>query len=75
MAESLGESNRVVPSLLDRLRCPSASDLARKRKIKTNPPSGNKGAVASEPHVSPSTRVRDESLKVLSGKLFCNAYS
>ena len=44
-----------IPSLLDKLKCPSTSDLARKRKIKTNPPSGKKiceGAVASEPHVS-----------------------
>ena len=29
-------------SLLDKLKCPSTSDLARKRKIKTNPPSGKK---------------------------------
>ena len=31
-----------IPSLLDKLKCPSTSDLARKRKrkIKTNPPSG-----------------------------------
>ena len=31
-----------IPSLLDKLMCPSTSDLARtrKRKIKTNPPSG-----------------------------------
>ena len=36
-----------------------------------------KGAVASEPHVSPLTRVREyysnEFLGVVSGKLFCNA--
>ena len=31
-----------IPSLLDKLKCPSTSDLARKRKIKTNPPSGKK---------------------------------
>ena len=31
-----------IPSLLDKLKCPSKSDLARKRKIKTNPPSGKK---------------------------------
>ena len=30
------------PSLLDKLKCPSTSDLARKRKIKTNPPRGKK---------------------------------
>ena len=64
-----------IPSLLDKLKCP---DLARKRKIKTNP-SGKKrckGAVASEPHVSPLTRVREypnEFLGVVSGKLFCKA--
>ena len=31
-----------IPSLLDKLKCPSTSDLARKRKIKANPPSGKK---------------------------------
>ena len=67
------------PSLLDKLKCPSTSDLARKRKIKTNPPSGKKickGEVASEPHVSPLTRVREypnEFLGVVSGKLFYSA--
>ena len=52
----------TIPSLLDKLKCPSTSDLARKRKIKTNPPSGKKrckGVVASEPHCSPLTRVRE----------------
>ena len=64
MAEGLRESNESevcddvndvpnpIPSLLDKLKCPSTPDLARKRKIKTKPP---KGAVASEPHVSPLT--------------------
>ena len=66
-----------IPSLLDKLKCPSTSNLARKRKITTKPPSGKKiykGAVASEPHVSPLTRVREypnEVLGVVSGKLFC----
>ena len=31
-----------VPSLLDRLKCPTSSNLSRKRKIRTNPPKGKK---------------------------------
>ena len=31
-----------VPSLLDRLKCPKSSDLARKRKVLINPPKGKK---------------------------------
>ncbi len=42
-----------IPSLLDKLKSPALSDLARKRKMKCNrPPKGLKrckGAVASEP--------------------------
>jgi hypothetical protein len=41
-----------TPNPLDRLKSPKLSDLARKRKIQTNPPKGKRkgtGAVASEP--------------------------
>ena len=69
-----------IPSLLDKLRSPTVADLARKRKIKTNPPIGHKrckGAVVSEPHsISPSTRIAEcpnEFFRSISGKLFCNA--
>ena len=44
-----------VATLLDRLKSPRESDLARKRKIKTNPFKGvkrGKGATSSEPKVS-----------------------
>ena len=37
-----------IPSLLDKLKCPSTSDLARKRKIKTNRPSGKKKDVKEQ---------------------------
>ena len=36
--ESRAESETI--SLLDRLRSPTASDLARKRKVHCNPPTG-----------------------------------
>ena len=82
-----GESQTVseessVASLLDRLRSPVPSELARKRKISTNlPPVGQKrskcgSASTSLKSVSPRDRVReftDESLCVSAGKLFCRA--
>ena len=46
--------NVDVPSLLSWLRCPTSSELARKRKVKSNPPKGvkhGKGAVSVEPSV------------------------
>ena len=42
-----------IPSFLDKLKCPSTSDLARKRKIKTNPPSGKKKDVKEQLPVNP----------------------
>ena len=70
-------------TLLDRLKSPTLSDLARKRKLASNPanpPKGmkrGKGAVSHEPQsVTPSQRMREfpgENLSVLSGKLFCTA--
>ena len=49
-----------VPSLLDRLKFPKSSDLARKRKVLTNPPEEkkkSKGGVAAEPNsISPSQK-------------------
>lgn len=68
-----------VPSLLSKLRSPAPSDLSRKRKLNTNPPKGlkrGKGAVAAEPSVPPSTRIKEfanENLSVVSRKLFCEA--
>ena len=70
-------------TLLDRLKSPTLSDLARKRKLASNPafpPKGmkrGKGAASHEPlSVTPSQRMREfpgENLSVLSGKLFCTA--
>lgn len=69
-----------VPSLLDRLRSPTLSDLSRKRKVHSNPPKGvkrGKGAVAGEPaSVSATDRIKefpDEQFRISQGKLFCNA--
>ena len=77
-------SSPVSPSprsLLDALKAPQASELARKRKIDSNPPVGKKrsrGQGSSEPKsVSAKDRVNefpDECLTVdRSGKLFCSA--
>ena len=49
--QTSGGSSSMVP-LLEQLKCSTASDLARKRKISTNPPKKlkrSKGAVAAEP--------------------------
>lgn len=73
-------SSSEVNSLLSRLRAPLPSDLSRKRKVRSNPPSGVKrgrGTVASDPKsVTPADRVRsypNESLTVSNKKLFCDA--
>ena len=73
----VGSSASVdVPSLLDKLKSPTVSNLARKRIVKTNPPKGHKrckGGVISEPHsISPSSRIREypnEFFRSSSGKL------
>jgi hypothetical protein len=80
-AEPSTIADKQIPSLLDKLKSPALSDLARKRKLKCNrPPKGLKrckGAVASEPvKISLSTRIREfpnENLATHLGKLFCNA--
>ena len=75
-SETDSESD-AVPSLLDRLRSPSPSDFARKRKTAANPPPRGKrksrGAVDLK-KIKPEQRVRDypsEPLTVFNGKLFC----
>lgn len=55
--------NSIAVSMLDRLRSPTPSDLARKRKVSSNkPPSGlkkGKGQVCSSPkNVSPGDRMK-----------------
>ena len=64
-------------SLLDRLKAPTQSDLARKRKIER--PKKRKSSVSNQTDpksVSPAQRVKDfpnECLDVREGKLFCVA--
>ena len=80
-SDSVSEGSSVV-SLLDKLRSPVPSELARKRKVSTNPPpvgqkrSKGGSACAVLKSVSPQDRVRelaDNSLCVSAGKLFCRA--
>ena len=74
-------SSEQPPSLLERLKAPTPSAIARKRQTKTNPPPVGKrqcrGNAASDPKtVEPSKRVQEfpnEELKVSRGKLFCSA--
>ena len=81
VAESSTSSRSTAPAdHLSVLRCPKASDIARKRAIDRNPPKGKKrsrGVGASDPkYVDPRKRVSEfpsESLTVSNGKLFCLA--
>ena len=72
----------VVPSLLDRLRAPSQSEIMRKRKVRLNRPPHTgarkkKPACSTDPiSVSVVQRVREFPRKMLidsAGKLFCSA--
>ena len=74
-----GREQQVV-SLLDRLKQPQSSTLARKRKIAVNPPKGmkrSKGVTVNDPKsVCASDRVRsypNEPLSVSNKKLFCSS--
>ncbi len=68
------------PSILSVLRAPKLSDLARKRKVPSNPPHDGKRykspSCASEPKsVTPAMRVKSfpgEWLLVSGGKFFCS---
>ena len=71
-----------VRTILNTLKAPTASMLARKRKTHSNPPTGMKRRTTTvkadyEPKsVTPSSRVRefpDENLTVSAGNLFCSA--
>ena len=70
------------PSILERLRAPQRSDLARKRKVATNPPRGKQrsrgsSAISSDPKgVRPEQRIKDypgETFIVSCGNPFCRA--
>ena len=75
---SASEQEKTL-TLLDCLKPPQQSPLARKRKISTNPPptgfKKSKGVSCYDPKsVRPTDRVREypeEPLKVSNGKLFC----
>ena len=77
--ESRAESGTI--SLLDRLKSPTPSDLARKRKVHCNPPTGKRRSSGrhgmKEPKIKPSQRVSEfpnEELTVSAlGRLFCKA--
>ena len=73
---------RAVRSLLDVLHCPAPSDLARKRKVPSNPPKGKKRSTsrANSPYEPKSVSARErvmefktEPLTISCGKLFCSA--
>ena len=75
-------SDTDCKSLLDTLRQPAPSDLARKRRVAVNPPIGAKrrtsqAKVKSEPaRISPRQRLlefKDEPFIISCGKLFCSA--
>lgn len=75
-----GGSEQQVLNLLDYLKQPQTSTLARKRKISTNPPKGmkrSKGTTTNDPKsVCPSDRVKaylNEPFKVSNKKLFCSS--
>ena len=73
------QDSHVIPSLLSRLKAPTASDLARKRVISKNPTQiskRSKAAALERTQHSSAIRVRqfsNENLSVSKGKLFCVA--
>ena len=78
---SESSSSSAIVSLLDRLKPATPADIARKRRMKNNPPPVGKrhcrGSSTSDPKgVEPSRRVKEfpnEQLKVSAGKPFCSA--
>ena len=79
-----GREEKEVASLLDRLRSPTPTDIARSRKIRSNQPPGPprgkrtcRGALASDPKGSyPRQQVKEfptEPFTVCHGQLFCSA--
>ena len=76
------EAQSEVVSLLDRLKSPKASDLARKRRVQSNPPVGmerskkGKNSALAPKSITPYDRVKEhpgEPLTVTTGALFCSA--
>ena len=70
-----------IPSLLDKLRAPTKSELARKRRVAVNPPRDGKRykrprCVSDPKSITPDMRVKsypNECFVVSAGKLFCTA--
>jgi len=80
--ETDSSTSSLVKSPLDVLHSPAPSELARKRKVASNPPTGAERRTSqtkgkSEPtSISPQERLKDiedEPLTVSCGKLFCSA--
>ena len=79
--QTTSSSSATVVSLLDRLRVPKPSDLARKRKVAVNPLRGKRSCKSTNVStaaitITPQQRVTEfsgEQLTVSSGKLFCKA--
>ena len=79
-SSSIDGSSSSTDNVLNRLRCPSLSELARKRRIDRNPPRGkrwSRGRGVSDPKsVTPQQQVATfsgEHLSVSNNKLFCSA--
>ena len=75
---STSNSNDRVISLLDKLKRPTPTDIARRRKVKTNPPPTTKrrcrGSTSSSPkRIMPQQRMKEfgEPLTISNGYLFC----
>ena len=81
--ESREREASATPTILNRLKCPTASDLARKRKVQCNLPKHGKRfhppkSKSNPKNVTASARVTEfpgENFTVskLNGQLFCNA--
>ena len=79
-SDSAGPStgSSTVTSILQRLRCPKSSELARKRKIDRNPPPSGKrdkvNMILSQCHlISGFQQFPNEHLRVSNKRLFCTA--
>ncbi len=77
------QATSTTTSILDKLKAPTKSDLARKRKVELPKPTAaskkHKAGVVNQTdpkRVSPGERVKEfpkECLAIRSGKLFCSA--
>ena len=65
----------VLPTLLSRLKAPTASNVAQKGVISMNPAKKSKATVQDEPKISPTVQIKEfpNELTVSNSKLFCSA--